>query len=104
MKTKDRLRNQPPLSPPYPRRGILGLPASDEEGVGVVGLWAFFAPWRETGVLPQKRGTPENLERDVFSWKRTQSSSAYKGLNIFRMHKTNCFFVQTNSKRTPKRG
>jgi hypothetical protein len=27
---------------------------------------AFFAPWRETGVLAQKRGTPENLERDVF--------------------------------------
>jgi lipid-A-disaccharide synthase len=32
MKTKDRCRNQPPLTPPYPRRGTAGLPSSDEEG------------------------------------------------------------------------
>ena len=38
MKTKERLRNQPPLAPPYPRKGILGLPSSDEEGLGVVRL------------------------------------------------------------------
>jgi hypothetical protein len=34
MKTKDRSRNQPPLTHPYPRRGICEPPASDEEGVG----------------------------------------------------------------------
>jgi hypothetical protein len=35
MKTKDRLGNRPPLTPPYPRRGIPGgLPSSDEEGWG----------------------------------------------------------------------
>ena len=38
MKTKDRRGNQPPLTPPYPRRGITPLPSSDEEGRGVVGL------------------------------------------------------------------
>ena len=38
MKTKERLRNQPLLAPPYPRRGIPRLPCSDEEGVGVVRL------------------------------------------------------------------
>jgi hypothetical protein len=38
MKTKDRSRNQPLLTPPNPRRGITGLPSSDEEGLGVVGL------------------------------------------------------------------
>jgi hypothetical protein len=37
MKIKERLRNQPPLTPPYPRRGILGLPSSDKEARGVVG-------------------------------------------------------------------
>jgi hypothetical protein len=39
MKTKDRSRNQPPLTPLYPRRGITRLPSSDEEGLGVVGSW-----------------------------------------------------------------
>ena len=38
MKTKDRRRHQPPLTPPYPRRGIPGLPSSAEEGLGVVRL------------------------------------------------------------------
>jgi hypothetical protein len=38
MKTKERPRNRPPLTPPYPRRGIPGLPFSGEEGLGVVGL------------------------------------------------------------------
>ena len=36
VKTKDRWRNQPPLAPPYPGRGIPRLPSSDEEGLGVV--------------------------------------------------------------------
>ena len=44
MKTKERRGNRPPLTPPYPRRGISGLPSSDEEGLGVVGL-------RRRGVL-----------------------------------------------------
>jgi hypothetical protein len=59
MKTKDRCRNQPPLTPTYPRRGIAGLPASDEEGLGVVGLCdlaasAHFTVRRETGVVIMK--------------------------------------------------
>ena len=51
MKTKDRRSNRPPLTPPYPRRGIAGLPSSDEEGLGVVGLcilrahFAFACNW-----------------------------------------------------------
>ena len=51
MKTKDRPGNQPPPTPPYPTRGITGLPSSDEEGLGVVGLcilrahFAFACNW-----------------------------------------------------------
>jgi len=51
MKTKDRRGNRPPLNPPYPRRGIAGLPSSDEEGLRVVGLcilrahFAFICNW-----------------------------------------------------------
>jgi len=37
MKTKGRTRNQPPLTPSFPRRGILELPSSEEEGSGRVG-------------------------------------------------------------------
>ena len=37
MKTKDRGIKQLPLTPPYTRRGISGLPSSDEEGSGLVG-------------------------------------------------------------------
>jgi len=56
MKTKDRYRNQPPPSPPYPRRGVPKLPSSVEEGLGLVGrrdfaVFASFALWRETGLV-----------------------------------------------------
>jgi hypothetical protein len=50
------------------KEGNCGLPSSDEEGRG---WWAFatfacFAAWRETGVLPGRRGTPENLGKRCF--------------------------------------
>ena len=38
MKTKEWLSRQPPLAPPYPRRGTSRLPSSDEEGSGAVRL------------------------------------------------------------------
>jgi hypothetical protein len=78
MKTKERPRNQPPLSPPYPKRGITGLPSSDEEGLGVVGLW------RETGLVTRK--TAEQSE-NVYENK----GSAEKGVSIPGLRKTNWF-------------
>ena len=49
MKTKERRRNQPPLAPPYPRRGIPGLPSSDEEGLG---WWDLRSRTLRLGVKP----------------------------------------------------
>jgi len=69
MKTKDRLRNQPPLAHPYPRRGIAVLPPHPMKGIRNSpprmrrgwGWWHFasfasFAAWRETGFLMPKTG------------------------------------------------
>jgi hypothetical protein len=51
MKTKDQSRNQPPLAPPYPRRGTRDSPPRLRRGWGwcAFASFAFFAPWRETG-------------------------------------------------------
>jgi hypothetical protein len=56
LKTNDRCRNLSPLTPSYPRRGKSQFPSSDEKGRG---WWdfaalAFFAPWRETGLVMLK--------------------------------------------------
>jgi len=87
MKTKDRRGNRPPLTPPYPRRGIAGLPSSDEEGLGVVGLCilrAHFAlvgnwvseieKWRNKARMSMKtkeegREVEELRSRGVEKWK-----------------------------------
>jgi len=50
MKTKDRLGNQPPLTLPYPRRGILDSPPRMRRAWG---RWDFEA-WRETGFMITK--------------------------------------------------
>jgi len=49
-------------------------------------------------------GNTRERKKDVFSGERTQSSIANKGLTSLSMLKTNWFLMQTNSKRTPKRG
>jgi len=58
MKTKDWASIQPPLPPPYPRRGTTtaGRPYSDEEGPVVFDFAGFacFAPLRETGFVTSK--------------------------------------------------
>ena len=64
MKTKDRSRNQLPLFPPYPRRGIPGSPPQIRRGWGWCDFAALacFAPWRETGCLMSKmREQSENV-------------------------------------------
>jgi len=52
----------------------------------------------------RQAGNTRERKKDVFSGERTQSSIANKGLTFFSMLKTNWFLMQTNSKRTPKRG
>ena len=61
MKTKDWLRNQPPLAPPYLRRGIPGSPPRMRRGGGGATLWPLdrFAHWRETGMRKNEGTKPE---------------------------------------------
>ena len=76
MKTKERLRNQPPLAPPYPRRGIPGLPSSDEEGLRVARLC-------DLGVKPRlrHRKTGEQSE-NVYENKGTAQKSTTPGSSL----------------------
>jgi len=50
MKTKDRRRNQPPLAPPYPTRGIPGSPPRMRRSWG----WCDSAPWLQAAFVASK--------------------------------------------------
>jgi len=71
MKKKDRVRNQPPLAPPYPRRGTLGPPGGAYVPAFFVGI---HAPRRSAPA--NGRIHPDEELRDVCA---TQFSSIFAG-------------------------